>query len=147
MNLTLRLVLVSVVAAGAATFIVFKEKNRSVTNGATSSAGASPAATPAITAPGAAKKPRLLELGSDQCVPCKAMMPVLEELRKNHSANLRVEFIDVWKDEKAGEDYKVEIIPTQIFFDADGQELFRHTGFFSKDEILGKWKELGINVP
>ena len=147
MNLTLRLVLVMVVAAGAATFIVLKEKNRSAPNGAPSSAAAAPSATPAITAPGAAKKPRLLELGSDQCVPCKAMMPVLEDLRKNHSANLQVDFIDVWKNEKVGEDYKVEIIPTQIFFDAEGRELFRHTGFFSKDEILAKWKELGFNVP
>ena len=143
MKLALRLVLVSVVVAGAATMVVLKEKLRHDSP----KANPSEPSAPAIAAPNAPKKPRLLELGSDQCVPCKAMMPVLDDLRKNHSANLQVDFIDVWKNEKAGEDYKVDIIPTQIFFDAEGHELFRHTGFFSKDEILAKWKELGLNVP
>ena len=59
---------------------------------------------------------------------------------------MEVEFIDVWKNQGAGKQYGVEMIPTQIFFNAEGKELFRHTGFFGKEDILGKWKELGVNL-
>jgi thioredoxin 1 len=38
------------------------------------------------------------------------------------------------------------VIPTQIFFDAEGKELFRHVGFFAKEDILAKWKELGVEL-
>jgi thioredoxin 1 len=53
-------------------------------------------------------------------------------------------FIDVWENPKAGDPYGIKLIPTQIFLDAKGKELFRHEGFFSKEDILAKWKELGI---
>jgi thioredoxin 1 len=91
--------------------------------------------------------PRLLDLGADKCVPCKLMVPVLEELKKEYAGKLHVEFIDVWKDPDAGKKYGVEIIPTQIFFDPEGKELFRHSGFFGKADILAKWKELGTPLP
>lgn len=73
-------------------------------------------------------------------------MPVLKALKEEYGNMLRVEFIDVWKDTAAGERYKVEMIPTQIFFDKDGKELFRHAGFFSKEAIVAKWKELGFEL-
>jgi thioredoxin 1 len=87
--------------------------------------------------------PRLLDLGADKCVPCKLMLPVLEELKKEYAGKLNVEFVDIWKDPEAGKKYAVEMIPTQIFFDPEGRELFRHSGFFGKADILAKWKELG----
>jgi thioredoxin 1 len=59
---------------------------------------------------------------------------------------MNVEFIDVWKDGAAVEKYKIEMIPTQIFYDVAGNELFRHVGFFGKDDILAKWKELGVDL-
>ena len=46
----------------------------------------------------------------------------------------------------AAKPYGIEVIPTQIFFDANGRELFRHVGFFAKEDILSKWKELGVNI-
>ncbi len=90
--------------------------------------------------------PRMLELGSVKCKACKAMEPVMEELRKNHSGEFAVEFIDVMQNPQVGEKYALETIPTQIFLDSDGKELFRHSGFFSKDDILSKWKELGYDL-
>jgi len=92
------------------------------------------------------KIPRLLDLGAGKCMACKAMEPVLEDLRKKYKGILRVEFIDVWKNPDEAEKYNVKSIPTQIFFDADGKELFRHTGFLSKEDILVKWTELGIKL-
>ena len=92
-----------------------------------------------------AKLPRLVDLGADKCIPCKMMAPVLEELKKEYAGKLVVEFIDVWKNPDAGKAYRIQLIPTQIFYDASGKELFRHEGFFSKKDILAKWKELGFD--
>lgn len=94
-----------------------------------------------------AKLPRLLDLGADKCVPCKMMSPILEDLKNQYAGRMTVEFIDIWKNPDAGEKYGVEMIPTQIFFDAEGRELFRHTGFLAREDILAKWKELGVSLP
>jgi len=74
------------------------------------------------------------------------MAPILEELKKEYAGRLLVEFIDVWQTPDAGEKYKIKMIPTQIFFDTAGKELFRHEGFFAKKDILAKWKELGVDL-
>ena len=90
--------------------------------------------------------PRLLDLGADKCVPCKMMAPILEEMKKTYAGRLQVDFIDVWKNPEAGQQYGIRVIPTQIFFGADGKELARHEGFISREDILAKWKELGVNL-
>ena len=102
---------------------------------------------PASAAPAAtAKLPKLLDLGAGKCIPCKMMAPILEELRKEYAGRMEVVFIDVWEKPEAAKPYGIETIPTQIFFDAEGKELFRHVGFFAKDDILAKWKELAVNL-
>ena len=93
-----------------------------------------------------AKLPRLVDLGADKCIPCKAMAPILKELKTKYAGRMDVEFIDVWKNPDAGKAYKIKLIPTQIFFDASGKERFRHEGFFGKEDILAKWKELGVDL-
>lgn len=90
--------------------------------------------------------PRLVDLGSDRCVPCKQMAPILEALSREYDGVLHVEFIDVWKDAEAGQEWGVRVIPTQIFLDSSGAERFRHEGFYGREEILAKWKELGIEL-
>jgi thioredoxin 1 len=104
------------------------------------------AAKLAVTnAPAKAGLPRLVDLGADKCIPCKMMAPVLKELTKEYEGRMTVEFIDVWKNPDAGKAHKINLIPTQIFIEAGGKELFRHEGFFSKKDILAKWKELGVD--
>jgi len=93
-----------------------------------------------------ANLPRLVDLGADKCIPCKMMAPILEEMKKDYAGIINVEFIDVWKNPEKAKEYRISIIPTQIFFDASGKELFRHEGFFSKEDILAKWKELGVEL-
>ena len=88
-------------------------------------------------------KPVLLELGSHSCIPCKKMMPILNELSTQQS-EFTVSFVDVWQAEGKSEQYGIKSIPTQLFFDKDGKELFRHVGFYPKEDILAKWKEFGI---
>jgi thioredoxin 1 len=90
--------------------------------------------------------PKLLDLGAGKCIPCKMMTPVLDQLEKDFAGQLDVEFIDVWKDQSAGKKYGIRMIPTQILFDADGKELFRHEGFFSREDILKKWSEFGVEL-
>jgi len=90
--------------------------------------------------------PRLVDIGADKCIPCKMMAPTLEELKKEYAGIFNVEFIDVWENPDAGKKYGIRMIPTQIFFDAAGRELFRHEGFFSGKDILEKWKELSVDI-
>ncbi len=97
-------------------------------------------------APAQAALPRLVDLGATKCVPCKMMAPILEELKKEQAGKLEVVFIDVWEKPEEADAYGVKMIPTQIFFDAAGKERFRHEGFFSKEDILAKWRELGVKL-
>ncbi len=107
---------------------------------------AKPAAGEKAKPQAAAGLPRLVDLGAGMCIPCKLMAPILEELKKEYEGRLEVVFIDVNEDKEATDKYKIDLIPTQIFFDPSGKELFRHTGFFSKEDILAKWKELGFDL-
>jgi len=91
-------------------------------------------------------RPKLLELGSKNCIPCRMMEPILANLKKKYGDKLEVEFIDVRKVRSAVKKYKIRVIPTQIFFSPDGKELFRHTGFMPEKDILEKWKELGYDL-
>ena len=88
--------------------------------------------------------PQLIDFGAGKCTTCKTMNIVLEELQKEYVNQLTVQFVDVWENKEAGEAYSIRMIPTQIFLDAKGNELFRHEGFISKEDILKKWNELGV---
>ncbi len=89
--------------------------------------------------------PRLVELGSTTCVACQMMKPVIEELAAEYAGKLDVIFINVMTDIDEAGKYNIEVIPTQVFVDASGNELFRHVGVISKEDILAKWSELGFN--
>ena len=90
--------------------------------------------------------PLLIDIGAKQCIPCKMMAPILEELKREYIGVLNVQFIDVWENPNAGQKYRIRAIPTQIFYDASGRELYRHMGFMSKEQILSAFKELGIDL-
>ncbi|PLX80552.1 MAG: thioredoxin [Desulfuromonas sp.] len=87
--------------------------------------------------------PRLVDVGADKCIPCIKMAPILDQLREDFAGRLEVKFVDAWKNREEASGYKVRMIPTQIFYSSDGKELFRHSGFYGREEILGKWRELG----
>jgi thioredoxin 1 len=100
---------------------------------------------PATSQPAEAKKlPRVVDLGADKCKACKELAPILEQLRKEYEGRVTVDFIDVWKDPKAGDPYKIRVIPTQVFFDAEGKEIWRHEGFLPKADFVAKFAELGV---
>lgn len=88
--------------------------------------------------------PRLVDLGSDKCIPCKRMAPILESLSQEYRSSFTVEVLDVRENPALGLRWGIRVIPTQVFIDASGTERFRHEGFMSKDAILEKWRELGV---
>jgi len=95
------------------------------------------------------KKTKLLvtfvELGSVSCIPCKMMKPVMAEIEKTYGDSIAVIFYDVNKDRQKSSDYKIRVIPTQVFLDKKGKEFYRHEGFFPKEEIIKLVdKQLGI---
>jgi len=90
--------------------------------------------------------PMLIDIGAKQCIPCKMMAPILEELKREYAGVLNVQFIDVWENPNAGQKYRIRAIPTQIFYDASGRELSRHMGFMSKEQILNAFKQFGIDL-
>ena len=89
------------------------------------------------------KLPRMLDLGADKCVPCKMMAPILEQLKSDLAGQCEIVFIDVWKNPKEAPKHGIKVIPTQIFFGLDGQEFFRHEGFFSREDILATFAKHG----
>jgi thioredoxin 1 len=141
-NQTRSLWVVVVVVAAVAAIAYVKSARRSLTQ-----ADNTAASQPAASAPASARLPRLVDLGAGKCLACKQLAPILEELRKEYAGRLEVVFIDVWENPNAGTDYGIQIIPTQIFYDASGKELDRHTGFISKQDILARFKELGVSIP
>jgi len=90
--------------------------------------------------------PSLIDIGAGTCIPCKMMAPILEELKKELAGKIIVQFLDLNKNPKLAQQYHISVMPTQIFYDALGKEIFRHEGFYSKEDILAKWKELGIEL-
>ena len=78
-----------------------------------------------------------IELGSVNCIPCKKMQPVMEAVEEKYGDQIKVIFYDVWKadQKKYAKEYGIRLIPTQIFLDKDGREIFRHEGFFPEEEI------------
>jgi thioredoxin 1 len=126
--------------------VVLKKERSAATSDANAPSVAAITNQTASGAVATAKLPRLIDLGAGKCIPCKMMKPILDELKRDYADRFTTQFIDVWENPDAGKPYGIEMIPTQIFYDAEGKELFRHVGFFGKEDILGKWKEFGVDI-
>jgi len=90
--------------------------------------------------------PSLVDFGSTGCVPCDMMAPILDELEKEYKGKINVLFIHVGEEPILAERYGIKSIPIQVFFNKAGREVFRNIGFFAKENILAKWKELGVEL-
>lgn len=74
--------------------------------------------------------PMIIDFGSDDCIPCQEMFPELEIINEEMQGKAIVHFVDIWEYPEAGEGIPLQIIPTQIFFNADG------TAYVPNDELL-----------
>jgi thioredoxin 1 len=89
-------------------------------------------------------KPTLAEFGRGTCIPCKEMKPILEDLALQYQDKLNVPIVSIDEYMELTTYYKVMAIPTQIGFDSGGKEVFRHIGFWPKDQIISQFGKLGI---
>ncbi|HSL62524.1 MAG TPA: thioredoxin domain-containing protein [Desulfotignum sp.] len=89
----------------------------------------------------------LIDLGATECIPCKMMAPILEKLAAAYRDRAVIAFIDVWKHRDQAPRFGVRAIPTQIFFDPDGKEVYRHQGFMSEAAIVEQLTRMGVEEP
>lgn len=89
-------------------------------------------------------KPTLAEFGRGVCIPCKEMKPILEELSVEYKGELNVVIVEVDDNVDLTRQFGIMMIPTQIFLDSEGEEVFRHIGFYPKEEIIAQLEKMGI---
>lgn len=98
------------------------------------------AAVAAVSAP----LPQMINIGADSCIPCKQMIPVRNAIANDYAGQIEVSFIDIRNDRSAGSQYGIRVIPTQIIFDAEGNERFRHEGYWPKEEVVKTLEQLEL---
>lgn len=89
----------------------------------------------------------MIDLGAKKCIPCKMMAPILEKMEKKYKDKAAIIFIDVWENQAPAKRFGIRAIPTQIFFDKEGKEIYRHVGFFSEEAITAQLKKMGVDEP
>jgi thioredoxin 1 len=87
----------------------------------------------------------MLDLGAKSCIPCKMMAPILAKLEKDYKGRAAIVFIDVREAPDQAGRFGISVIPTQIFYDKQGKEVLRHTGFMSEEAIVAQLKKMGVN--
>jgi thioredoxin 1 len=89
-----------------------------------------------------ANRPALYEFGAGHCISCKEMAKIIEELKTTIGDKVEFRMIYADKEKPLFQQYKIMLIPTQVFLNAEGKEVDRHVGALTKDQVLAKLKEL-----
>ena len=86
----------------------------------------------------------MIDFGAETCIPCKMMKPILEELHKEYKGKAAIVYVDIRGRSNIARKYRLRGIPTQVFFDVSGKEVYRHVGFLDKTSIEKQLKEMGV---
>ena len=86
----------------------------------------------------------MIDLGAKKCIPCKMMAPILVKMEKQFEGKAAIVFIDVWIHNEQARRFGIRAIPTQIFFNENGKEIYRHVGFMDEKAIINQLKKMGI---
>jgi thioredoxin 1 len=114
--------------------------------GCGSAGGSSTTSASAGDSSGTAKV-TFVELGSNSCIPCKEMKPVMAAIQETFGEQIEIVFYDVWEDDAPAREYGISMIPTQVFLDENGEEFHRHVGFYPQEEIEALLVERGLTRP
>jgi thioredoxin 1 len=87
----------------------------------------------------------MIDLGATACIPCKMMAPIMEKVEKDYKDKAAIVFIDVWKHKEQARRFGIRAIPTQVFFNEEGKEVYRHVGFMAEKDIVAQLKKMGVN--
>jgi thioredoxin 1 len=88
--------------------------------------------------------PRMWDFGSEKCLPCKEMLRILTPMMADYQGKIDVRIINVYEDKERTQQFRIVTIPTQVFIDAEGKELFRHIGVYPRDSIEARFKQYGF---
>jgi len=86
----------------------------------------------------------MIDLGRKTCTQCKMMAPILEKLEKEYRGKATIVFINLLEDPEQQYVYRLKALPTQIFFNPEGKEVYRHVGFMSEKDIVAQLKKMGV---
>lgn len=86
----------------------------------------------------------MIDLGAKSCIPCKMMAPIMEKMEKKYAGKAVIHFYDVWKDREPAVRFGIRAIPTQIFFNSEGREVYRHEGFMSEADIVRQLSKMDV---
>jgi len=86
----------------------------------------------------------MIDLGAKKCIPCKMMAPIMEKMERKYEDKAAVVFIDVWEHREQAARFRVRAIPTQIFFNTGGEEVYRHVGFLAEKDIVSQLEKMGV---
>jgi thioredoxin 1 len=89
-------------------------------------------------------KPMIVDFGSNSCIPCRQLRPVLQKVRKDHEGKLEVLIIEIQKNRQLAAEYQIQVMPTVVFIDKTGKEVFRHQGFMSEEKIKEQLTKMGM---
>ena len=86
----------------------------------------------------------MVDLGATTCIPCKMMAPIMKKLERTYEGKAAISSIDVRKHPREARKFGIRVIPTQIFFNKEGKEVYRHEGFMSEAAIIRQFKKMGV---
>lgn len=89
-------------------------------------------------------KPLIADFGLNICKQCIKQSEAMEEYRLAVGDGVETRFVHVTKEAQTAGEYKVMLIPTLIFFDRSGKEVFRQVGYMPADEMISKSRSLGF---
>jgi thioredoxin 1 len=87
-------------------------------------------------------KPALYDFGRGICLSCKEMEKVLADIEREYGKQIEIRLVMLEKNEDLFKQFKIMLVPTQVFLDASGQEVDRHVGALTKEQVVQKLKDL-----
>ena len=90
-------------------------------------------------------KPVLVDFGSNSCIPCRQLRPILQEIKKEQEGKLEVLVIDIYRNQSLAAQHRIQVMPTLVFFDSSGKEVLRRQGFMPKTVLMEELKKVGIS--
>jgi thioredoxin 1 len=144
MNNILKLLIILAIVFLIAGLIIFQGRDKATYKDGETSSSEKISTTKDSSDVIAKNLPVLIDLGRGTCIPCKMMLPILQELQEEYKGEAIIKIIDIRYDPEPVRFYKIRLIPTQIFFDALGKEVYRHEGFMDKASIKQKLQEIGV---
>lgn len=92
------------------------------------------------------KATKMINFIEENCYACVKMEGLMKEIISEYEGVAEIAEVDVMENSELANKYNIMYTPTQIFFDEDGNEIYRHEGFIGKKDLVKKFAELGVST-